>query len=171
MSTVAAKRRGQILPAFTLMVGVLLLLAALAIDGVQSLGISSNAETITWVTARRIADEGLSCSSSKVGTFCTPSISEAAAESLAQTNAAGWVVSSGNPNLRLSTSSPATVSYSGGAVTLTLRFCYKPFLFGVFALSGGPLPGSDDAVANSPRCRPGEIEISPTRRAVSVVGS
>jgi hypothetical protein len=152
------------------MIGLLLLLAALAIDGVQSLGVSSNAETITWVTARRLADETLSCGS-KVGAFCTPALSAGEAEAKARTNAAGWVAASGNPNLRLSSSSPATVSYSGGAVTLTLRFCYKPFLFGVFALSGGPMPGSDDAVANSPRCRPGEIEIAPTRSAASVVGS
>jgi hypothetical protein len=159
-----------VLPAFTIMIGVLLLLAALAIDGVQSLGVSSNAETITWVTARRIANEGLSCAG-RVGDYCTPSISQGAAETIAIDSASNWVTASGNPNLRLSTNIPATVSYSGGVVSVTLRFCYKPFLFGVFALSGGPMPGSDDAVANSPRCLPGEIEISPTRRAVSVVGS
>lgn len=170
MSTVAAKRRAQILPAFTIMIGLLLLLAALAIDGVQSLGVSSNAETITWVTARRLADETLTCGP-KIGSYCTPGISAGEAEAKAKINAQSWVISGGNPNLRLSSSTPATVSYSGGAVTLTLHFCYKPFLFGIFAISGGPMPGSDDSIANSPRCRQGEIEIAPRSTAASIVGS
>jgi hypothetical protein len=165
---VASKRRAQVLPAFSIMIGVLLLLAALVIDGVQSLGTRSNIETITWVTARRLVDDSVECGQVGKRIVCSANLSGSQASAVAI--AGDWVRYSGNPNLRLS-SRPVDVAAISGGVELTLRFCYKPFLELVFRLSGGPFARSDDALFNSPHCVPGEVEIVSQQRSIAVPGS
>ena len=158
--------RGQVLPIFAVMIGVLLMVATVLIDGTFMFTAQRNIDVIAQAAARRAAieidrpDYAAKCgaavtayATAKGVTFavaaarvdCSPFLHLlASAPGTARTTAAQWMTQLSGNQLGLPNSAPAVAGGgisakldANGNISVTVTRCYSPHLLNMFVGSNG----------------------------------
>lgn len=157
------RQRGQILPFFAIMFGVLALFATLVLDGSFMMETRHDLDVIALHAAQTGAnqiDEATYKANCATYLAINPSanvvdcqqflvLSPVAATTAATNSANQWLAELvkqklGFPGFAPTTGAPVVVAIDprNSSISVTIRYCYKPFLLSSFASANPPCPGA-----------------------------